>query len=112
MLATIVAGDAGNTVDLESSWSTLWSSISSEWGQLSTLLTIIGLLLVVFAFGKYIFDRRRGGGGHAQGLTTVLWTLVAGSLLAAPDLIIPAVLSILDYVINGIGSALTHAAGS
>lgn len=103
-----IAAAAGD-VDLASGWTTLWGSISSSVGpQVHGLLTIIGVILLVFALGKYIFDKRRGGGA-TQGLSAVLWTLLAGALLASPDLIIPAALTILDLIINGLVHIVTDA---
>ena len=35
-----------------------------------------------------------------QGLGPVMWTLVCGALLAAPQVIIPLALTLLDFAIN------------
>ncbi|GAA4188812.1 hypothetical protein GCM10022288_15640 [Gryllotalpicola kribbensis] len=96
------------TINFKGAWDTTWRSISGVIGpQVTGLMTIIGVLLVVFAVGKWIFDKRRGGGA-ASGLGPVLWALIAGALLAAPGVIIPAFLGILDTVIN----MLVHLVGS
>lgn len=87
-------------VNLAGGWNTLWSAISGAiGGSVMTLLTIAGVILVLFAVTKYVFDKRRGGSA-SQGLGIVLWTLVAGSILAAPQVILPLALGLLDLVIN------------
>lgn len=97
-------------VNLAGGWNTLWSAISTViGGQIMLILTIIGVIMVVFAIGKYFFDKRRGGSA-GQGLGVVLWTLVFGSILAAPQVIIPLLLTILDLVINAI-IAIVRATG-
>lgn len=99
----------GGTIDLKSGWDQLWNAVSGViTGQVTSLLTIAGVILLIFAIGKFIFDKRRGG-GHTQGLGIVVWTLVAGALLAAPQIIIPTALTILDYIINAIVSLVNGA---
>tara|TARA_R110002124_G_scaffold43777_1_gene134427 strand:- start:262 stop:570 length:309 start_codon:yes stop_codon:yes gene_type:complete len=88
------------TVNLTGGWNTLWSAISSViGGPVMTLLTIIGVILVVGSIITYFFQKRRGGGAM-QGLGPVMWTLVCGALLAAPQVIIPLALTLLDFAIN------------
>ena len=87
-------------INLTAGWTKLWGAISGViGGQISTLLTIAGVILVLFAICKYFFDKRRGGSA-SQGLGTVMWTLVCGAILSAPQVIIPLVLTLLDFVIN------------
>jgi len=87
------------SVNLSTNWSSINSSLTSALGgsQLSSMLAIVGTVLVVFAVAKWLWDRRRNQGGNHQAL---LYTLVFGGVLAAPDVIIPMLLSILDVVIN------------
>lgn len=88
------------SINLAGAWDSFWKSISGALGtQVTGLMTIIGVLLVVFAIGKWIFDKRRGGGA-TNGLGPLLWALIAGALLAGPGVVIPAFLGILDSVIN------------
>jgi hypothetical protein len=97
-------------INLTAGWTKLWSAISGViGGQVSTLLTIAGVILVIFAIGKYFFDKRRGGGSASQGLGTVMWTLVCGAILAAPQVIIPLVLTLLDFAINTIVAIVNSA---
>lgn len=105
-----VAAAAGAGINLAGGWSKFWTAVSAAIGtQILTLLTIIGVLMVVGAIIKWIFDKRRGGGAM-QGSGAVLWTLVAGSILAAPAIIVPLLLKILDAVINTL-VALFNATG-
>lgn len=89
-------------INLTAGWNTLWSAISGViGGQVMLILTIIGVVLVVASVGKWIFDRRRGGSA-TSGLGPVLWTLICGALLAAPQVIIPLLLSLLDLIANAL----------
>jgi hypothetical protein len=98
-------------VNLAGGWNTLWAAISGAiGGQVMAIMTVIGVVLVVFAIGKYFFDKRRGG-GVTQGLGVVMWTLVFGAILAAPQAIIPLVLTLLDLIINSILAIVTATAG-
>lgn len=91
-----------NTVNLASGWNTLWGALSSViGGPVMTLLTVIGVVLVLSSVITYFFQKRRGGGAM-QGLGVVMWTLVCGALLAAPQAIIPLALTLLDFIINGL----------
>lgn len=87
-------------VNLASGWNTLWGAISSViGGPVMTLLTIVGVILVVGAIATYFFQKRRGGGAM-QGLGPVMWAMVCGAMLAAPQVIIPLALTLLDFAIN------------
>lgn len=98
------------TVDLTSGWNTLWGAIQGViGGPVMTLLTIIGVILVIASISSYFFQKRRGGGAM-QGLGPVMWTLVCGALLAAPQVIIPLVLTLLDFAINTL-VAIVNASG-
>jgi hypothetical protein len=97
-------------INLTSGWNTLWGAIAGViGGPIMTLLTIIGVILVVVSIGTYFFQKRRGGGAM-QGLGPVVWTLVCGALLAAPQIIIPLALTILDFIINTL-IAIVNGAG-
>lgn len=85
-------------VDLGGSWDTFWDAVSGPAGPILSLMGIIGVAIVVLAFGKWAWDRRRQGGG---GNTGGLWgALLIGVLLSAPSIIIPMVLSIFDIIAN------------
>jgi len=101
MPSTIIATAS---INFASSWTTFWSSISGSLGKLPTILGIIGMLLVVSAILTYLWERRRGGGekGHSK----ILWTILIGAILAAPSVVIPAILTIVDFIANVIASGL------
>lgn len=90
-----------NNVDLVSGWNGVWSSIQSTVGtQLTGLLTAVGVLIVVFALGKWFWERRRGGGG--AGHSALMYSMAVGALLASPDLVLPVLLTIIDYLCNAV----------
>lgn len=95
---------AGKTFDLEGSWETLWTGIKGSTGQqVWTLLSVIGVAIVVGALIKWIWDRKRGGGGRGLGNTGAIWgALAVGALLTAPEIILPILLTILDAIVNAI----------
>jgi hypothetical protein len=93
------------SVDFASSWTTLWGSVSGSISGLTKILGIIGLLLVVGSVLKWLWERRRGGvGGGFQAHSHVLFTLVLGAVLAAPNFMIEWMLVILDTIVNAIAS--------
>jgi len=87
----------GSTLNLSGAWKAFWEGISSGLGNLPMGLAIIGMLIIVAGLVKFFWDKRRGGGGNNSQL---VWTSVVGALLAAPNLIIPLLLGILDLVVN------------
>lgn len=95
---------AAANVNFAGSWRTFWSSISGSLGKLPTLLAVIGMLLVVAAVLTYLWERRRGGGGG--GHSKILWTILVGAVFAAPSVVIPAILTIVDFIANAIASGL------
>lgn len=105
MPTTVLA--ASNSLDLAGNWNTLWTSLTAATGfsHVQTFLSVIGLILVVLAIGKYLFDRRRGNSAQH---TTVLWAALAGALLSAPDVVLPGLLGALDFVVNSISGALNN----
>ena len=93
------------SVDFASSWTSLWNSVSGSISGLTKLLGIVGLLLVVGSVLKWLWDRRRGGvGGGFQAHSHILFTLVLGAVLAAPNFMINWMLVILDTIVNAIAS--------
>lgn len=92
----------GNTSNLAGGWNNVFSKINSAFPGLLTLMTSLGVLIVVGAIGKYFWDKRRGG-ANASALG---WSLAVGGLLAAPGLIVPICLKIADSVINAVAGIL------
>lgn len=96
---------AAGTIDLASSWEQVWGAVKGAIGsKLTTLLSAVGVILVVGALFKWLFERRRGGGGAFSGQASsgLLWTLAAGATLAAPGVLIPIFLTILDAIANAV----------
>lgn len=92
---------ATTTVNLASGWSTVWTAVSGALGsKLTTLMTAIGVILVVLAILGWLWERRKGGmsGNHNK----LLWTLLIGAILVAPNLLIPLLLNIADFIANAI----------
>lgn len=86
------------TVNFASDWTSIDTALNSALGSsLVTFLGVIGTLLIVLSVIKYFWDRRRGGAGNH---THLMWTLVIGAILAVPSVVMPALLTILDAVVN------------
>lgn len=87
-----------NKIDFTGGWTTLWNGITSSIGpQFATLLNVVGVAIVVMAIFKWAWDRKRSGGG--MGNTSNVWgALLVGCMLAAPGLIVPIFLTILDAI--------------
>lgn len=89
----------GQAVNLSGGWSKLWSAITSGWPGLTTVMSVIGVLMVVIALLTYAWQHRKGN-SMAQGSNVIWGSLIIGALLAAPGLLFPLLLGILDWVIN------------
>lgn len=85
-------------VNLRGGWDAAWSPISSVLGTgLLKIVAAVGVLIVVSAFAKWIWDKRRGGGGNSS---TLLWSLAIGALLTGPTVVIPVALWLFDGAAN------------
>jgi hypothetical protein len=92
---------AAASVNFQSGWNTVWNSVTAAVGtQLTTLMTAFGVVLVVFAIIRWLWDRRRSGfQGNHSGL---LWTFGIGAVLAAPEAIMPLLLGLADLITNAV----------
>lgn len=105
--ASIQAAAVGEDVDLAGSWDKFWKALMGA-GQVQGLfnvLAIVGVALIAWAIVKWAWDRRRGGGGGfggGGGGGGITGALLVGVILAAPNLILPAVLNVLDLVIDAV----------
>lgn len=95
-------------VNFAGGWNTLWGAITSGFPQLVQIITVVGVILVLGTLLKWAWDRRRGG-GMAQGAQPVWGTLIIGSILMAPTIVMPLLLLIVDGIANA-GLALFKAA--
>lgn len=115
MSSTIIlagkGGGGGGTVNLSQGWTTFWNAVKGSLGGIDTVMTIVGVLIVVGAVLKWVFERRKSGGGGMGNHQPVLWALLAGAALASPDLIIPIFLTILDVIANAFISIWNKANG-
>lgn len=92
-----MAGD----IDLSASWDTFWTAVSGPAGPILSLLSVVGVLLVVMALVKWAWDRRRGGGGGMGQQSSAVWgALLVGSILSAPNILIPMLLLVMDVIAN------------
>ena len=87
-----------STVDLVSAWNVFWNTVSGViTGPVQTTITVIGVGLILFSLVKYLWDKRRGNGGKTS---TIWWTLGFGGVLIAPTVLVPLLLSVLQWIIN------------
>jgi len=87
-------------VNLAAGWSLIWSTISGALGGVGGALTVFGTLLVVVGFVSWLWQKRRGtGGGHGQ-QSGLIWTILIGTLLVTPGVVLPILLTAVDIVLN------------
>lgn len=89
-------------VDLSGSWTTFWNAVTGATGtQLTNFLSVLGVIILVFSLAAYFWQRSRNKGSDSGKLW---WAVVVGSVFAAPGVIFPLLLGIVDLVANaGIG---------
>lgn len=98
-------------VDFSGGWNTFWGAISGELGGVTTLLTVIGMLMVLGSVLGYIWMKRRNA-NVKDGLSGVFIVMFVGAVLAAPGALIPLVLTIVDWAANAVLALLQRLAGS
>lgn len=85
-------------VDFVTPWGQIWSDISGGMSpEATSLLTKVGVVIVVFAIVKYVWDNHQGRGPD---LTKLGWTLLVGAIFAAPGGVIPILLRAAESVVN------------
>jgi hypothetical protein len=88
------------SVDLSGGWSTFWNAVTSSAGTpLTGILSVLGVMVLVFALAGYFWQRARGkssDNGH------LMWAMAVGALLAAPGVIFPLILGLMDMVANAV----------
>ena len=86
-----------DTIDLESGFQTFWSAIPNSAG-VATVLTAIGVLIILFTVVPWIWQRRKGG---FQGMQGFPWMgVVFAAVLAGPQVVIPLLLRVLSLLTN------------
>lgn len=110
MNVMLMAVPMATKVNLKGGWDSVWGAVKAGFPGIGTLLTVVGVILVLGALLKFVWERRRGG-GMAQGAQPLWGALIPGAVLCAPALLIPMFLGILDWIIN-IAIKLANAAGA
>lgn len=86
-------------INLVTSWNTAWNDVSGPLSSFTNLMAVIGSVMVVFGVVGYLWKRKRGGGGNHQKL---IWTIVIGAILSGPSVMIPLLLTLIDYIVNAV----------
>lgn len=87
-------------VDLSGAWSTFWNAVTASAGaQLTNVLSVFGVAILVFVFAGYLWQRARNQGGDGGKL---IWAIAVGATLAAPGVIFPLLLTIVDVIANAV----------
>lgn len=93
---TIGAG----VTDLRGGWDKIWSAFTSGWPGFATFLTVLGCVCACVAIVIIFVAARRGGQGIKQAMGAKSGgLLVIGLLLAAPSVIMPMTLGIVDWAL-------------
>lgn len=87
-----------SSVDLSGQWGTVWAAFKAAIPGLPRLMGIIAVIMVVVAIITWLWGKRRSiRAGDNQ---IMIGAIVVASVLAAPDLLIPLLLTIIDGLIN------------
>lgn len=98
-------------INLSGGWGTIIDAIGGTLGPFLTLMTATGVIVIVMAVFKFMWDKRRGG-GMGQGGSQIGWAIALGALLAGPMLLIPIMLTFVDIIANAVVSIFQSASGS
>ncbi|NDL60236.1 hypothetical protein [Phytoactinopolyspora mesophila] len=98
----ILASD-DSRIDLKDGWEKVWVPLKAGMGgdELVTALTAIGVCIVAFAVIKWLWGRRRSGPQAAGAGGGLMVMLAIGCVLAAPNMLLPLVLGLVDWLTNG-----------
>lgn len=104
---------ADKELDLAGKWDEFWKAVSSDTGigQITKVMAAIGVVLILFGFIKWAWDRRRGGGGMGNS-GGVVGSVLVGGLLCAPDVLLPFLLTIVDILVNALMGVFTSTTGA
>lgn len=84
-------------VDFAGSWGKAWAVLSNGNEQIFTILSVIGVLVLVGSVLGFIWQRRRGSGGNTG---AVVGAAVVGLFFCAPQVVIPLALVFIDLIVN------------
>jgi len=99
------------SVNFVSDWSGTMGALQSAPGvtQILLILTYVGVIIVVLALLRWLWDIRKAGSFRGTGTHHKLFlSMMVGALLAAPTLVIPAFLTLLDLFTNAIIGIVQH----
>lgn len=101
----------GGDLNLKGGWDTILSAIEAASGSeaLFTVLAVAGTVIVIVAVMATLIAKRRGGqlfGGHDN--SRITGAVIAGAVLAAPKIVIPAALWVIDLVGNAVIQVLRN----
>lgn len=85
-----------DNIDFSGAWEGVWNSLSTDAQGLLSILSIVGVLLVVLGLFKMFLQRTRGGGNSSA----LWWTILVGAILCAPNVILPLLLTLIDSLAN------------
>lgn len=86
-------------VDLIGPWNQFWGQITGGNTELSVALAIVGAVLIVVSVLVWLWTSRKNRGGQVMSGFPWVSTIVGG-LLAAPTVVIPAILLVLQGFLN------------
>jgi hypothetical protein len=102
---SVVMASGGDEIDLSGGWDTLWGSLTDAtgFGNVMNLVTVIGVAIVVLAFLGWLwkkFSNRPVPGMGSGGGSGLVWAMIVGAVLTAPNLLLPTVLTFVDLLLN------------
>lgn len=81
-----------DTIDFSGDWAAFWSrvhlGINADAQQ---LISWLALGIVILALWRWVWAKHKGSQPG-----NIVWALLIGALIAAPNLIVPAVLEVID----------------
>lgn len=94
-------------INLARSWQTAWTVVAGSSNKLPFVLVLVAAAVVLFGVVEYIRESRRGGGNRSK----LIYTLIVAAFIAIPRVVVPAILTAADFVVNtGLG-LFSHTVG-